>query len=342
MSSLADSPLDRVKQALTIPTLGALLGCWETPSAGFARHRRSPFREDRHPSFSIYAEDRRWKDFGTNDGGDLVDFAAKALGLSLSDAARHLLALSSRSGLYKLGRHRLSTGTDRAATEVHTAVPSRYPAMVALSDNNQQRLIAQRQFPEKSLAAVQLLTERAHLLQCRYFGTECWAICDKQSGICQLRSLSGAHFRLRDGRTLKSFNLRGSRNGMVGRAQAYSARNWILAEGAPDWLAVTALRLPVLPPSQLSDTAFLCATSASIRLDLAGLASPHTVEIFAQNDRNGTGKQAAIRWQAQLKSYFPNCRVRCFMPSAPMDWAEYLQSTTGLHTAELRPAIMEF
>jgi len=42
----------------------------------------SPFRDDdRHPSFSIYDEDHRWKDHGTGDGGDSYDFFQRATGL---------------------------------------------------------------------------------------------------------------------------------------------------------------------------------------------------------------------------------------------------------------------
>lgn len=39
---------------------------------------RSPFREDRHPSFSIFDEGRRWKDHGTDESGDVFDFVCKA------------------------------------------------------------------------------------------------------------------------------------------------------------------------------------------------------------------------------------------------------------------------
>lgn len=48
----------------------------------------SPFREERSPSFSIYRDDMRWKDFGTGDGGDVIDFVQQALGCDKATAVR--------------------------------------------------------------------------------------------------------------------------------------------------------------------------------------------------------------------------------------------------------------
>lgn len=43
------------------------------------RSCRSPFREDRHPSFGIFERDGRWwwKDHGTGAGGEEVEFLAQ-------------------------------------------------------------------------------------------------------------------------------------------------------------------------------------------------------------------------------------------------------------------------
>jgi hypothetical protein len=38
----------------------------------------SPFRDEQHPSFSVYDEGRRWKDHGTSDHGDAFDFFQRA------------------------------------------------------------------------------------------------------------------------------------------------------------------------------------------------------------------------------------------------------------------------
>jgi hypothetical protein len=41
---------------------------------------KSPFREDRTPSFSIHNDGKSWKDHATGDGGDVVEFVKLAVG----------------------------------------------------------------------------------------------------------------------------------------------------------------------------------------------------------------------------------------------------------------------
>lgn len=50
------------------------------------RSCKSPFREDRHASFSVYDDGRRFKDHADGIGGDVIDFLAKARGCSMEDA----------------------------------------------------------------------------------------------------------------------------------------------------------------------------------------------------------------------------------------------------------------
>ena len=65
MNVTCDSPLQAAKEELPIPALWQLLNLPGKP----ARSCRSPFREDRNPSFSIYDGGHRWKDHGTGLGG---------------------------------------------------------------------------------------------------------------------------------------------------------------------------------------------------------------------------------------------------------------------------------
>jgi DNA primase len=81
------SPLALALERLTIFDLWKLLRLDGTPKPSC----RSPFREDRNPSFSIYDHGRRWKDFATGKGGDVVDFCSQARNLSKEDGARLLI-----------------------------------------------------------------------------------------------------------------------------------------------------------------------------------------------------------------------------------------------------------
>ncbi len=52
----------------------------------------SPFRDDRNPSFSISQQGRKWKDFSSDEGGDIYDFYQKATGCTWIEAVNALAA----------------------------------------------------------------------------------------------------------------------------------------------------------------------------------------------------------------------------------------------------------
>lgn len=73
-----DEIFTRCRESLPLPALMEKLG-----KADFAKTKaRSPFREDKNPSFGIYQADGKWKwkDHGTGDGGDELDFIMKLEG----------------------------------------------------------------------------------------------------------------------------------------------------------------------------------------------------------------------------------------------------------------------
>jgi hypothetical protein len=90
MNAPTISPLARAKERITVSDLGSMLYAgWKA-----GKSCRSPFRDDRNPSFSVFDGGRRWKDFGTEERGDVVDFLAKAKGLDKSAAAKELIAIA--------------------------------------------------------------------------------------------------------------------------------------------------------------------------------------------------------------------------------------------------------
>ena len=63
-----------------------------------SRRVSSPFREDRHESFSVYDEGKRWKDFATGESGDVINFICKARACKTAEA---VLIISKRLGWEK-------------------------------------------------------------------------------------------------------------------------------------------------------------------------------------------------------------------------------------------------
>jgi len=89
------SPLMLAKDAITIPMVAAQLFVgWKA-----GKSCKSPFREERHPSFSVSGDGRLWNDFATGEGGDVVDFIAKAKSIGKGDAARELIAMAGTGGM---------------------------------------------------------------------------------------------------------------------------------------------------------------------------------------------------------------------------------------------------
>ena len=77
--------MDECKQRLPLPALMSKLGFGEEYQKASCR---SPFRDDKNPSFGIFRHEDKWffKDHGTDESGDEVTFIEKALGISQRDA----------------------------------------------------------------------------------------------------------------------------------------------------------------------------------------------------------------------------------------------------------------
>jgi hypothetical protein len=101
------------KERLNIFSLGAML----YPEWRAGRVCRSPFREDRSPSFSVSENGALWNDFAAGEGGDAVDFLARAKGIGASEAAREFIRLAGGS----------SSSNNQSKPVVRSVVPARPP-----------------------------------------------------------------------------------------------------------------------------------------------------------------------------------------------------------------------
>lgn len=76
---------------------------------GAEYNKRAPYREDSNPSFSIFANGERWKDFATGEGGDILDLIQKFedAGGQQCDLSRALEIAESLCGISHLDRSEL-------------------------------------------------------------------------------------------------------------------------------------------------------------------------------------------------------------------------------------------
>lgn len=86
------SDIEQARQNLPLPELMAKMGFGEYAKSSV----RSPFREEKSPSWGIYESGGRWrfKDHGTGEGGDEIDFIEKVEGLDRKAAIERFCELA--------------------------------------------------------------------------------------------------------------------------------------------------------------------------------------------------------------------------------------------------------
>lgn len=186
----------------------------------------SPFREDRCPSFSVYEDGKRWKDHATDEGGDVVDFVARALGGSVPEA-------------FKWIRHRLGWEPIESRS-LSASAPTNRKAMPELRNGSAaelQRLATLRGF---SLSALRLAQERGFLRFAQFANREAWAITDREARLVELRRLDGdkwGAYKSLPERKAHCIGQAGTKRFPIGLCEAEMYGAFLLVEGAPDLLA---------------------------------------------------------------------------------------------------------
>ncbi len=279
--------LDEAKQRLPIPDLWRLIGLEGEP----ADQCRSPFREDRNPSFSIYADGTRWRDFSTGEGGDAVDFLAVARGLSNADGIREFIALAG-------GREPAATTPKpyRRTLEKPKKGNPRLPELSTGTPGDWKQLAELRGLSEPGIArAVALGLVRF----ADWHERRIWVATDATRRNAQARRLDGEMFpAIGKLAARKSHTFAGSEAGLpLGLPNVKGARAVLVVEGGPDLLAAC----DCVALSGVRDIASVGILGASNRLSRETLAilQGRRVRIFPHAD--DAGRAAGERWQRQLE-----------------------------------------
>jgi len=296
----AMTPLQLAKERLTIVDLWAHYGYEGKPG----RSCRSPFRAERKPSFSVYDDDRRWKDFGSGDGGDQVDFVLFAEGLAdKSAAARRLIEIAGTGGAAGEGarfRREVQKSSSRSTEDSCAALS--LPDLRQGSEDELRGLCRVRCFPTTAVAGLRLLQARGLL---HFFDDPgqgvCWLITDAHRLNAQMRRLDGQPIPTAGGNLVKAKTLRGSRASWpIGLSDVYDRDHLLIIEGGPDLLAAAALVVEMAGVTQAPRFGFLCITGASNRLPENALEDLAGKKFTAVQHRDRAGRKATLRWNAQL------------------------------------------
>jgi hypothetical protein len=315
LASRTRDRLDRAKQAVGIADLWRRLGLPGEPKSSC----RSPFREDKHPSFSISADGRLWRDHATGEGGDGVMFIQRAAGCTNAEAIARLVDIA--------GTATTPPPRPKAREKKLTLPPLHDPKIVDLAD-----LQHLRGWP--LFAGIEVARKRGlfHICHKADNGVQrrAWLLTDSARRAAQVRRMDGSPW---DWCSAKAWTLAGSDGGWpVGCADIGERPLVAFCEGSPDMLA--ALTLAFL--HDLHDRLAVCFM-AGASADISGDALLHfrgkRVRIFEHGDV--AGAKAGPRWAAQLRE--AGATVDGLRLPAPFkDLSDLLAATDAEH---LEPAV---
>lgn len=269
-----------IKETLAIPEAWQWLNLPGAPGKCCA----SPFRPDKSPSFSVYADGKKWRDHATAEGGDLLDFIARALDRPLPEAIAW-------------ARERMGH-----APPLPQPAPSRPAAsavvMPALREGTAKELRALSEL--RGIRAEALATaQRAGLLRfTEHRGRVAWCITDNARRIVEGRRLDGQLWPGPRGVPGHKCHAWGSGKTWPVNVDALGAADKVaFCEGAPDLLAAVAL-------IEREEATSVCAvTLLGAGNGIAAEALPafrgKVVRLYPHADSKGL--DAARRWALALR-----------------------------------------
>jgi hypothetical protein len=295
------SEIEAAKERLRIPELWRILRLEGEPG----KICRSPFHEDRKPSFSVYDGGLRAKDFATGENFDGISFLAKVRGLSNGEATRAFLEIANGS----------------AITIDYTPIVRQQPTDKAQRPNvsglrkatraELQRIADSRKIDVRAVDLAQDLGTLRVGEVCRY---ESWVLLD-ESGLCaEGRRLNrkpypalaiAGKIKLSE---RKAHTLRGSRKDwpvgiLPAKEYRQSVEAFLLVEGGPDYLAALHFTLRqkrrgVLPVAMLGRGQGLRGLHPESLEHFRG----RRVRIVPHDDPDGGSYLSAARWAKQLRA----------------------------------------
>jgi hypothetical protein len=302
------SALDEAKRRLTISAAWHALGLTGEPR----RVCCSPFREERHASFSIEA-DRLWHDFSSGEGGDVVSFVKRATACTDRKAIETVLDLAG-----------LGTGKQAAPVKLAPRQVSAMPARakfdglqgLALTSPTMGEIIAIAEVRNWPVFLGLELAARRGLLRMADFSWRgekhrCWILTDDARLSAQARRLDGGEWP----EAGKSLSLRSDDDHPPGLADVvkHDRPAVLLCEGEPD--AIAALTFAWLA-DVCDEVGIVCLTGASRPLSPAVLEKlrGRRVRILRQADKpdkNGVkhSHRAALVWLNSLAAAGIACDV---------------------------------
>ena len=247
----------------------------------------SPLRKDNSPSFSVWADGMKAKDFATGESFDVFDFVAQARGCSLAAAIAFV-------------RERL--GVARELRRPEPARPTRpapkLPPLRAGTDAEVRELADRRGFATEALR----LAESLGLLWfCNLWGHSAWCITDQRRQLHEFRRVDclpwPAYGRLP---ARKCHCLGHGKDWPIGTMESAPFAKVAWVEGAPDLLASIHFLRAEKKSNTVAPVAILGASNRALAPEALAHFKGKAVCLYPHSD--AAGCEAARSWARQLKA----------------------------------------
>jgi hypothetical protein len=286
-----NDPIQQLRESTPLPVLLRKLK--------LGRHARpsctSPLRDDHSASWGIYPKNNRWywKDLGTGDGGDEIEFLAR---LHKVDSKQNFAALLDRWEMISMLPDPNPQAGKLAPAKAH---PTR-PDCQSIREGKAAELQQLCQLRGFDLPATEWAQQRGILRFGSFLGHACYGVTDQDRRLLEWRRLDGQLFpAIGELAERKSHTVRGSNKSWpVGIQEANDAQGILLVEGLPDLLAAHT----VIGREGKQDTwapVGLMGATANIEPEALDLFRGKRVKLVPHLD--AAGKKAAQERQEALK-----------------------------------------
>jgi hypothetical protein len=301
-----DSQIERIKRELSLERAWKILDMPGEPALN--RDLRSPFRQDKNPSFRLYqARDHvRYHDHGTGLGGDVLDLWAAAKEISIPEAITQIEAYL--GDMMPLERARKPV--ERVSAPRQGFVPPSVPWRPPGPDDCRGLARLRKLDPAAFDMAGRLGVLKIGMMR----EWPSWFITDQSGSLAESRRMDGLLYPEAPGfKARKGWALKGSHKdwpiGLTTLQPEFNAlKNILLVEGGPDYFAGLQLALN-------SEISFRPAAMLGAGVAIGPQAREHFrgahVLIIPHNDRSGAGEKAARAWATQIMSLgVKNCFIQ--------------------------------
>jgi hypothetical protein len=286
------------REQFTIPDMWVALGLEGTPRSSC----RSPFRQDRSASFSIFKDGHAWYDHATGEGGDVIEFIRTAIGSDYRGVrewlSQHLGGITAPACRVKLPRM-----NDKRPDEPRSIM---WPSEIRDGSADDLRRLSEAR--GLSPEAAWLLTESGIVRFAEIDSHPCIIIGDREERAAEIRRLDGSLFA----RERKAYPLKGVDKSWLPGAELLrhepSDTAVMLVEGATDLLTAYDLIVAYLSAGgerHWAPVALLGAGCRNLDASCAALIRGRHVRLVPDGD--DAGDEMAQHWARLLRSI--DCKV---------------------------------